>query len=148
LYDRYDEIRASEKEVVQANLRTESAEKALQAAKLDRSKEEGERAAMIKTAQQEVRFAKAHLRDVSGSEEIRKLRDGFELHILHTVMVRAEAELSAAQLEVKRWEVFLKWIDDQYPAIAAECGYPTNDSVNDVPLESLGLVSETSIFRL
>jgi hypothetical protein len=52
-------------------------------------------------------------------------------------MVRAEAELSAAQLEVKRWEVFLKWIDDQYPAIAAECGYPTNDSVNDVPLESL-----------
>jgi hypothetical protein len=33
--------------------------------------------------------------------------------------------------------VFLKWIDDQYPAIAAECGYPADGTVNGVPALNL-----------
>ena len=121
LYGRFDEIRASEKEVTQAKLKAESAEKALEAAKLDKSNEKGVSAAIIKTAQQELRSAKANLRNVSGSEEMRRLRDGFDLHILQTVMARVEAELGAAQLEVKRWEVFLKWID----AAGVGTGWPS-----------------------
>ncbi|KIW21807.1 uncharacterized protein PV07_12769, partial [Cladophialophora immunda] len=76
--------------------------------------------------------ARDNLKQVSGSEEMRRLRDGSELQCADLVMVRAGARRRAAQLDVKRWEVFVKWIDDQYSAIAAECGYIDNDSRNNV----------------
>lgn len=40
--------------------------------------------------------------------------------------------------DVKMWEVFVKWIDDQYASIAAECGYTTDDSVRIPKLTSSG----------
>lgn len=115
--------------MVEARPRVESAEKALQAAKLDKSKE---KAALVKTAQVELRCAKANLKYASGSDEMRRLQDGFDLHIAQMDVDRAQGKVNAAELWVKRWKVFLKWIDAQYPAIAAECGHPTDDSDDDV----------------
>lgn len=51
-------------------------------------------------------------------------------------MVIAKGKLRGAELDVKRWKVFLKWIDDQYPAIAAECGLFTNNTL-DVALHAI-----------
>jgi hypothetical protein len=47
---------------------------------------------------------------------LRRLGDGFELEAIQNSVITAKRELGAAQLEVKRWGVFLKWINDQYPA--------------------------------
>lgn len=128
------EIVASRREIALANSRVESAEKGLAAAKRNKSKR---RAALIKMAQQELRSARDNLKHASGSEEMRRLRDGSELECTEHAVIGATAGLGAVQLEVKRWEVFLGWFDDQYPAIAAECGCPTQDGVKDVPLEFL-----------
>ncbi|KAK5400007.1 hypothetical protein LTR06_011334 [Exophiala xenobiotica] len=128
IYGRFDEIKASEEEVAEAKSRPESAEKGLRAARRNKSKRKN---APIGAVQQEFRLAKDNMDQVSGSEEMRRLRGGHELHLAKNVMLFCEGELRAAQSEVKRWETFLKWIDDQYPAIAAECGYATGD-VRDV----------------
>jgi hypothetical protein len=45
-------------------------------------------------------------------------------------------------LWLKKFTVYLKWIDDQYPALAAECGYRVNGMVNDGPI--LGTIGSTS----
>ncbi len=127
LYGRFDDIQASMKEVAEAKSRVESAEKALQAAKKNRSKR---KEALIKKVQEELAAAKAQLIRVSGPEEMRKLRDGYELHIAKKVMLMAEGDFNGAELDVKRWKVFLKWIDDQYPAIAAECGCLASDTTD------------------
>ncbi|KAK5214700.1 hypothetical protein LTR72_012159 [Exophiala xenobiotica] len=119
IYGRFDDIRASEKEVTAAKSRVESAEKALQATKQNKSKR---KAALMRIAHQEVASARDNLKKVSGSEELRRLRDGFELHITRRSMIRSKAELNGAERDVQRWKVFLKWIDDQYPVVAAECG--------------------------
>ena len=127
LSNRLEDIIASEKEIAKASLRVESAHKSLQAAKRSKSKR---RRAALKRAEGELCLAKDGLKSVSGSEEMRKLRDGYDLQIARGDVVRAKARLDAVQLQVKRWEVFLKWIDNQYPSLGAECGYPTKDSVN------------------
>ncbi|KAJ9493254.1 hypothetical protein H2202_011287, partial [Exophiala xenobiotica] len=119
LYGRFDDIRASEKEVMEAKSRVESAEKALQVAKQNRSKG---KAALMRIALQEVASARDNLKKVSGFEELRRLREGYELHITRQSMIRSKAELSGAERNVQRWKVFLKWIDGQYPVIAGECG--------------------------
>ncbi|KAK5215015.1 hypothetical protein LTR72_011898 [Exophiala xenobiotica] len=125
LHSRFSEIRASQKEVAKAKSRVESAEEALRAAKQSRSKR---KAALMRMAHQEVASARDNLKQVSGTEEMRRLRDGYDLHIAEEVMVIAKGKLRGAELDVKRWKVFLKWIDDQYPAIAAECGLFTNNT--------------------
>ncbi|KAK5429751.1 hypothetical protein LTR55_012471, partial [Exophiala xenobiotica] len=119
LFSRFSEIRASQKEVAEAESRAASAEEALQAAKQSRSKR---KATLMRMAHQEIASARDNLKQVFGTEEMRRLRDGYDLHIVEEVMVIAKGELRGAELDVKRWKVFLKWIDDQYPAIAAECG--------------------------
>ncbi|KAK5562108.1 hypothetical protein, variant [Exophiala oligosperma] len=119
LYGRFDDIRASEKEVMEAKSRVESAEKASQVAKQNRSKG---KSALMRIALQEVASARDNLKKVSGSEELRSLREGYELHITRQSMIRSKAELSGAERNVQRWKVFLKWIDGQYPVIAGECG--------------------------
>ncbi|KIW24857.1 uncharacterized protein PV07_10545 [Cladophialophora immunda] len=129
LYSRLHEITASEKEVADAKSRVESAENGLKAAKRNNSKR---KASLIRAAYQKLRSARDCLIHVSSSEEMRRLRDGYDLHIAQEVMAHAEGGLRAAQLNVKRWEAFVKWIDDQYPVIAAECGYLHNDSGNNV----------------
>ncbi|KIW37304.1 uncharacterized protein PV06_10644 [Exophiala oligosperma] len=127
LYSRFSEIRASQKEVAKAQSRVESAEEALRAAKQIRSKR---KATLMRMAHQEIASARDNLKQVSGTEEMRRLRDGYDLHIADKVMVIAKGKLRAAELDVKRWKVFLKWIDDQHPAIAAECGLFTNDTLD------------------
>ncbi|KAK7930938.1 hypothetical protein LTR80_011774 [Exophiala xenobiotica] len=112
IYGRLDEIKASEEEVAEAKSRVESAEKGLRAARRNKSTRKN---AIIRTAQQELRLAKDNLYQVSKSEEMRRLRDGHEMHLAKDVMLFCEGTLRAAQSEVKRWETFLKWIDDQYP---------------------------------
>ena len=134
LYSRFKEIRASEKEMVEARSRLRSAKKALQAAKRSKSTR---KTTLIKTAQRELHSAKDNLTQVSGSEEMRRLRDGYDLHIAQDAAAHAGGGLRAAQLYVKRWKVFLKWIDDQYPTIAAECGCFTS-GMNNVSLTSPG----------
>ncbi|KAK5550541.1 hypothetical protein LTR46_011459 [Exophiala xenobiotica] len=119
LYGRFDDIQASEKEVSDAKLRVESAEKVLQAAKKTRSKR---KAASIGMAHQELASATDNLMRITSDEEMRRLRAGYDLHIAHKVMLIAKGKLTGAELNVKRWKVFLKWIDDQYPAVAEECG--------------------------
>ncbi|KIW24852.1 uncharacterized protein PV07_10540 [Cladophialophora immunda] len=126
---RIGDIVASRRAIAEANSRVESAEKELEAAQRNKSKKE---TALIEIAQQKLHSAGDNLKQVSGSEEMRRLRDGSELQCAEEVVVIAGAELRAAQLDVKRWEVFVKWIDAQYPAIAAECGYINNDSRNNV----------------
>ncbi|KAK5048774.1 hypothetical protein LTR69_011273 [Exophiala sideris] len=135
LRSRIGDIVASRRAITAANLRAESAQKEIEAAKRDNSKR---KAVLTKKAQQKLRFAKDNMEHVSGSEEMRRLRDGSELQCAEEVLVRAKAELIAAQLEAKRWNVFVKWIDDQFPPIAAECGFETNDSVNYMLREPLG----------
>jgi hypothetical protein len=49
---------------------------------LDKSKRTEERAGLIKTTQQALRSAKANPKHISGSEEMRKLGDGFELEAI------------------------------------------------------------------
>lgn len=127
IYGRFDEIKASEEEVAEAKSRLESAEKGLRAARRNKSKRKN---ALMRSAQLELHLAKDNLDQVSESEGMRRLRDGHELHLAKNVMLFSEGELRAAQSEVKRWEIFLKWIDDQYPAIAAECGYAASDLTN------------------
>jgi hypothetical protein len=128
IYGRFDEIKVSEEEeVAEAKSRLESAEKGLRAARRNKSTRKN---ALIRTAQQELRLAKDNLDRVSGPEEMRRLRDGHELHLAKDVMLICEGKLRAAQLEVKGWEIFLKWIDDQYPVIAAESGYAVGNSRN------------------
>ncbi|KAK5215031.1 hypothetical protein LTR72_011884 [Exophiala xenobiotica] len=119
LYGRFDDIQASEKEVSDAKSRLESAEKVLQAAKKRRSKR---KAASIGMAHQELASARDNLMRITSDEEMRRLRAGYDLHIAHKVMLIAKGKLTGAELDVKRWKVFLKWIDDQYPAVAEECG--------------------------
>ena len=63
---------------------------------------------------------------------MRRLRDGYVLHIAQGYVTIAKGELGAAQLHLKRWAVFLEWVDNQYPTFAAECGYLTNHNVDDV----------------
>ena len=48
----------------------------------------------------------------------------------------ARTDFGREQLDVKKWEVFVKWIDDQYGTIAAECGHSTDDSVHMPKLTS------------
>ena len=45
----------------------------------------------------------------------------------------SERESGRTRLYVKKWEVFLRWIDSQYAAIATECGYVFDDSAHDTP---------------
>lgn len=46
---------------------------------------------------------------------------------------------------LKKWTVYLKWIDDQYPALVTECGYCTESPVNHRPLLSINsFTSQTS----
>ncbi|KAK5332286.1 hypothetical protein LTR98_011579 [Exophiala xenobiotica] len=73
LHSRFSEIRASQKEVAKAKSRVESAEEALRAAKQSRSKR---KAALMRMAHQEVASARDNLKQVSGTEEMRRLRDG------------------------------------------------------------------------
>ena len=40
------------------------------------------------------------------------------------------------QKHLKKWEIFVKWIDDQYPAIASECRYTIDDSTDRNALTS------------
>ncbi|KAK5400771.1 hypothetical protein LTR06_011263 [Exophiala xenobiotica] len=127
LFSRFSEIRASQKEVAEAESRAASAEEALQAAKQSRSKR---KATLMRMAHQEIASARDNLKQVSGTEEMRRLRDGYDLHIVEEVMVIAKGELRGAELDVKRWKLFLKWIDDQYPAIAAECGLFANNTLD------------------
>ena len=122
LRGRLGDIAAWEREIAEANSRVESTEKALQAAKRDESER---RAALVEIAQGDLRSAQADLEHASGSEEMRRLRDRFTIETRQAMVVQAQGWLRAARLDVKRWGVFLKWIDDQYPQIAAECGYPT-----------------------
>lgn len=129
IYGRLDEIKASEEEVAEAKSRVESAEKGLRAARRNKSTRKN---AIIRTAQQELRLAKDNLCRVSKSEEMRRLRDGHEMHLAKDVMLFCEGTLRAAQSEVKRWETFLKWIDDQYPVIAAESGFTIDNSRNSM----------------
>ncbi|KAK5312201.1 hypothetical protein LTR93_011416 [Exophiala xenobiotica] len=133
LYNRFDDIQASKQEVTEAKSRVESAEEALQAAKQSRSKR---KATLMRMAHQEVASARDNLKQVSGTEEMRRLRDGYDLHIVEEVMVIAKGKLRGAELNVKRWKVFLKWIDDQYPAIAAECGLLANNTL-DAALQTI-----------
>jgi hypothetical protein len=74
---------------------------ALQTAHSDGLKRTGERAAVIKTAQQEPRSAKAKLKNVSESEKMRRLREGFELDRYREGVTGAKRDLGAAWLEVK-----------------------------------------------
>ncbi|KIW36304.1 uncharacterized protein PV06_11443 [Exophiala oligosperma] len=130
LYSRFSEIRASQKEVAKAQSRVESAEEALRAARQSRSKTKAE---LMRVAHQEIASARDNLKQVSGTEEMRRLRDGYDLHIADKVMVIARGKLRGAELDVKRWKVFLKWVDDQHSAIAAECGLFTNNALDAVP---------------
>ena len=120
IYSRFDDIRTFEKEAAEAQARVESAETALQVANRN---ETAERVALIRVAQQELDSAKDNLRYASGSEELRRLRDGYELHITRESMLRSKAGLNGVKRSIERWKVILQWIDDQYPIIAAECGY-------------------------
>ena len=131
LYRRFDGIRASEKLVDEAKSRVQSAEKALQAARLDESMGAQEKAASINAAQRGRRIAQADLDHATGPEEMRKLREGYELHILSQAMLMVQGRLDAARTHVKKWSIYLKWIDDQYSAIATECGYHVEGSVAD-----------------
>ncbi|KAK6362446.1 hypothetical protein LTS17_012856 [Exophiala oligosperma] len=117
IYSHFDEIMASKKEIAEAKSRVDLAEKGRKLAKRSKS---NKKAGMIRLARQELRAAEANLQQVYGPEEMRKIRDGYNLHTAHDVMVHAQARLRAAHSEVRKWEVFLKWIGDQYPAIAAE----------------------------
>lgn len=112
----------------------ESAEEALQAAKQNRSKR---KAALLRMAHQEVTSARDNLKRASGTEEMRRLRDGYDLHIAEEVMEIAQGKLRGAEYHVKRWKIFLRWIDDQHPAIAAECGLSPNNTL-DVALHAIG----------
>ncbi|KIW36760.1 hypothetical protein, variant [Exophiala oligosperma] len=127
LYSRFDDIQASKQEVTKAKFRVESAEEALQAAKQSRSKR---KATLMRMAHQEIASARDNLKQVSGTEEMRRLRDGFDLHLAEESMIIAKGKLRGAELRVKRWKVFLKWIDDQHPDIAAECGLFTNNTLD------------------
>ena len=123
IYSQYDEIRASEKEVAAARSRVESAENALRAAKSEKSKPPLERAGLLRTTQLELSSAQVKLGHAIGSEEMRRLRDGHALDNLHRIMLCAKGTLNEAQRQVKKWGIFLKWIDNQYSALAADCGY-------------------------
>lgn len=116
---RIREIVASQKEVDEANSRFALAEANLKAAKRKKTKR---RTAMVRVARQDFRLAEDNLKHVSGTEEMKRLRDGLDLATARESMLIAQGGVRAAKLEVKRWEVFLKWIDNQYPAVAAECG--------------------------
>ncbi|KAK5277094.1 hypothetical protein LTR55_012547, partial [Exophiala xenobiotica] len=87
IYGRLDEIKASEEEVAEAKSRVESAEKGLRAARRNKSTRKN---AIIRTAQQELRLAKDNLYQVSKSEEMRRLRDGHEMHLAKDVMLFCE----------------------------------------------------------
>ena len=47
---------------------------------------------------------------------MRRLGDGFEPEAIQNSVITAKREPDAAQLEVKRWGVFLNGVDDQNPA--------------------------------
>ncbi|KIW36550.1 uncharacterized protein PV06_11204 [Exophiala oligosperma] len=130
LYSRFDDIQASKQEVTEAKSRVELAQEALRAAKQSSSKTKAE---LMRVAHQELASARDNLKQVSGTEEMRRLRDGYDLHLAEESMVISKGELRGAGLDVKRWKVFLKWIDDQHPAIAAECGLFTNNTLDAVP---------------
>ncbi|KIW77444.1 hypothetical protein Z517_09890 [Fonsecaea pedrosoi CBS 271.37] len=121
VYGRLNDIIASEHEIAKAKSRVESAEKASQAA-LSRSDTRA-----VEIAEQELFAAKAELEAVSGSDELRRLRDGYDLIILERRVRIAQGHLRGLELDVKMWTTYVKWIDDQYLAIAAECGHPVNN---------------------
>ena len=138
LHCRFDEIMDSEEKLAEAKSRVASAQQALQAAQRDKSD-----TLQIGMVQHELCSAKDNLNQVFGSEEMRRLRDGLELQGAQEVMVRAQAELSGAERDVRRWEVFLNWIDEQFLSIATECGHPTSDN----PRQTNGFTRRRPGFR-
>ena len=98
-----------------ARTRAETAERRLLQARVSGPRDATTHNAAIEEAEQELQLAE-------------------KLWELQLRFCRAEGNLYQEQRRVKKWTMFLKWVDDQYPAIAAGCGYCASGLVKDVPL--------------
>lgn len=108
----------------------------------------------IQAAERKLHHARSECTMAKGVS-IETAQEGLEL--AHTISwlqgrdSRARGKLRWEMKELKRWEVFVKWIDDQYPAIAAECGYSMDDSMHkralDLPSSSKGSRSRERLPR-
>ena len=105
----------AEKRRENAKSRIDTADRKLQQA---RSKKHTDKSVLIETAQKELELA----------EEISRLEGCASC---------ARRTFGREQIHLKKWEVFVRWIDDQYSAIAAECGCTTDDSAHGVVPTSL-----------
>ena len=123
LYHRVEEVVSSKKKICDARSRVESTQQTLQVAKVDKDFNASKRAALVSVAEEELSAARKNLNDVSETEEMRRLREGYELVGYRQGVADAEGRLRSAKSYVDWWEVLLNWIDNQYPAIASACGY-------------------------
>lgn len=78
---------------------------------------------MIKVAEEDLHVMDQNLKDAAETDEFRRLREGYELSGLREGVRADQGRLETAKLDVERWEVFLQWIDSQYPTLASACGY-------------------------
>ena len=74
----------------------------------------------------ELEMAENCLQDVAETDQVRKWHEGYELLGLQNSVVCAKRELGRVQLQMRIWDVFLWWIDDQYHKVAINCGYTTD----------------------
>ena len=83
----------------------------------------------VEAAERKLQQARSKIASVEETEQ--ELWLARKLLELQGKLLGAKVDLKQERRYVKKWTVFLRWIDDQYSAIATKCGYCANGVVND-----------------
>ncbi|KAI4288914.1 MAG: hypothetical protein L6R35_001825 [Caloplaca aegaea] len=97
--------------------------------------EENDANKRIEAAEQKLQRASSEAitgKSTQVEEAEKELQVAQEISRLQTRKIFARnPELGRQQKQTRKRGMLLKWIDNQYPTIAAECGFPTSDDVKD-----------------